>query len=143
MVNQYEQGKEAENLVRHQFEELGYKVFFDDSWYDLRIIKNKIQHLIEVKSTNLILSNGSSRITYGRFDFTEVKNRRLQRKHNVTICFVVRVHHCFEILGFSQSKTIKAKRYVTLKSLFCNHTLKTITSFSKYLEKKYNGKNKN
>jgi len=142
MINTYQQGKEAEYLVIDEFDKLGYEVSFDNSWYDLKIVKGNIKHYIEIKSTNLILNNGLNCNTImGRFDFTEIKNRRLQRKHNVTLCFVVIIKDSFQILGFSSSKTINAERYVTLKDLICNHKLKNVESYSRFLERKYNGKN--
>lgn len=141
MTDNRNSGKEAENFVYRLFFERGFNVLsYPNEWYDLTISKNEKTEYIEVKSCNLIVSNGKGRnnktnYKHGRFDFTAKKNRILQRKKDILYCFVLLVEEKKILLGFSRANTIKAKRYVTLKEIFFNRRLKKLEYVESLFEK--------
>lgn len=124
-------GQDCEYLVKEALEDLGYKVNIEDTFYDLKAIKNNKEILIEVKSANFRVRNGSNNFRYGRFDFTDKKNRVLQRKNNVYVCFVMRLKEELVILGLIKAKIIKAKRYVNLIDVLTKRKLRKLESLEK------------
>ena len=119
-------GINAENLVMKELRDLDFQVEYIDSWYDIRATMNNKQYLIEVKSTSLTILNGIDKVMYGRFDFTELKNRRKQRTHNAIIIFVVYIGDSYNIIGYTRAKTLNASRYVTLPYIMNNKKLKRL-----------------
>jgi len=124
-------GFEAEQFVMNKFRNQGFHVQRIDDYYDIRISKNGKTKRVEIKSCNLIVKMKKDVLSTGRYDWTCIKNRSLQRSNNVDICFVVCIGDSFEILGFISAKSLKAKRYVLLTKI-----MKTrITRFNKYCQR--------
>lgn len=135
-------GRDAEVHVAQRLVNEGFDLKYKDSYYDYDVEDIKL----EIKSTGLIIKNGGQRdkdyqyAQYGRFEFTDIDNRKLQRKNKCWYCFVVRIGDCFEIIGFAKAKTIKAQKYVTLKHIMNN---RRIYVFDKWCEMMKEGKDDN
>lgn len=82
-------------------------------WYDFEVYGKKV----EVKSCQISVKNGKGDYKIGRFDFTKEENRKLQRKHNIWICFIVREQGQMIILGFCKARSLPKKRYITLHEI--------------------------
>lgn len=122
-------GYEVERFVAGQLRGLGCEVSIDDLFYDLKVTKNGITKLVEVKSSAFMMdhSGPGTGKRYARFDFSRPKNTKTQRTQNVDLCFVVRIGNQFEILGFLKARTLRLRRYISLFELMQRRT--------KYLEK--------
>ena len=129
-------GLNAENYFLSEMNKFGLKTSYDDTWYDFMVNNKKV----EVKSCALFVQNKKleksqqvatklnkssqaktkgKKIHYrsGRFHFTEEKNRVLQFKENVWVCFIVRHNEEYMILGFTKAKNLKKKSEITLSQL--------------------------
>lgn len=118
MNNHY--GIKAQNYFIKVMNEIGLKYKFDDSWYDFTVEGQKV----EVKSCQLSIKQtkkkGRKKIeTYrsGKFHFTEEKNRKLQYKNDVWVCFILRHEYDFMILGFVKAKKLKKRKQICIHKL--------------------------
>lgn len=125
MNNTY--GIRAENYFSSRMNELGIQHNYINSWYDF-IVEGQ---MVEVKSCELSIKQtkkkGKKRIeTYrsGKFHFTEEKNRDLQYKGNIWVCFILRHENDFIILGFTRAKNLKKRKHI------CVHSLKKLKMIS-------------
>lgn len=112
----YELGLKAENYFFSTMNKLGLKTNFDDSWYDFKVNKEKV----EVKSCALIIKQKKSKgreYRSGRFHFTKKENRKKQFSANVWVCFIVRHQDDFMLVGFIRAKELNMKEQVTLSQL--------------------------
>jgi len=124
-------GYEVENFIKEIFKKNNMQVSTINDYYDLKIKYKNKEIKLEIKSCNFQILKSRNRIDYGRFDFTNPKNRTLQRSNNIIICFVVIIKNSYEVIGFINSKSLKAKRYVSLKTIMN----KKITRLNKFIDK--------
>lgn len=124
-------GIDAENFVKDIFEKRDYQVNFVDSFYDFELIKDNKKIQLEVKSAVLRYDHNCNRVNWGRFDFTDYQNRKLQIKHNTIYCFVVRVKDYYLLLGFLKARSLKFKKGLYIKNLISKHNLKSLGGFEK------------
>lgn len=97
----YIEGRKAEEYLENIFLKEFIEFQFIDDWYDY-ILYDDIK--LEVKSCNLIISNGHNQI--GLYNFTRKKNRQLQIKENVWVCFIIQHQDQYIIQGFCKAKDI-------------------------------------
>jgi hypothetical protein len=98
---------------------------------------------IEIKSCNFHISNGFySKNRYGRFNFTNPANNKLQRKDNVFVLFIVKTcDKGYVILGFSRARVLRIglpngnKKYISWVELVYRYNLSDYkTTIEKILE---------
>jgi len=122
MNNHY--GIKAQNYFIKVMNEIGLKYKFDDLWYDFTVEGEKV----EVKSCQLSIKQTKKnekkkgkkrRVTYrsGKFHFTEKKNRILQYKNDIWVCFILRHNYNFMILGFVKAKKLKKCKHICIHNL--------------------------
>lgn len=110
----YELGLRAENYFLSTMNKLGLKTNFDDSWYDFKVNKEKV----EVKSCSLLIKQNKIKICRsGRFHFTNKENKKKQFRANVWVCFIVRHQDDFMLLGFIRAKELNKREQVNLTQL--------------------------
>lgn len=108
-------GMKAENFFASMLNNKGILYEYVDTWYDF-LINKKCE--VEVKSCQPCVKCGNrAGYRFGRFDFTNEDNRKLQNKYNIWTCFILRHKEQFILLGFYKAKKLENKRYVPLSKV--------------------------
>ncbi len=121
MPNNKEAGIMAENYVMSLLNKKGIPYMYVDDWYDLELMNG---HKLEIKSCQISIRDHKEHLRIGRFDFTDKENRERQCKENIWVCFVLRHHEEFILIGFVRAKDLKQERYINL------HTIRDYNPFS-------------
>ena len=127
-------GNATEEYFKILCETEGLKVDHIDSWYDFEIEG----HRVEVKSCRLAVATGRAeekKLSQGRYDFTKKYNRKTQYQENVWVCFIIRCRDQFLIQGFTKSRDLQQKRYISIVNAESYH-LKSFQQFKNIITNK-------
>lgn len=105
----YKEGLRGENNFVAELNKAGIPYTSIDTWYDFEVLGQKV----EVKSCKISIKNGKHN-KIGRFDFTDENNRQKQYDSNIWVCFIIRRHEKYIILGLTKAKKLNKKRYVSI-----------------------------
>ena len=115
-------GKMAERYFETRLKILNIKPKkIERTWFDYLV--NGIK--VEIKSCNFSVKQSKNyrgkkikeHYRSGRFNFTKEESRESQFKENIWVCFILRSHEEFIILGFVRAKELNKKRLVCLSQL--------------------------
>ncbi len=127
MVFSNHYGIKAENYFSSKMNELGLQHKYIDKWYDFIVEGQKVEVKsceLSIKQTQKIGNKRKETYRSGRFHFTEERNRNLQYKNNIWVCFILRHENDFMLLGFVKARKLKKSKKI------CIHKLKKLKLLS-------------